>query len=185
MSPLTVSPPGQWGTSTRLKTVLLGCLENERASCKSPIFSIPPLPALPVVLKEKNGPTDNKMLHSGALLKRSVVFQSLPSLFFLPADGVCGSIVKARRPLRGRFDDGLSLLNTVLRSTWKAPRFLTDNLMSERQQANGTTSNWYGLIYGLTQRCSANLSFFYSFLTSEQKVILSCRGNRAVYAMSR
>lgn len=34
---------------------------------------------------------------------------------------------------------------------------VTDRLMSERQ-ANGVASSWVGLIYGLTQWFSANLS---------------------------
>lgn len=46
---------------------------------------------------------------------------------------------------------------------------MTDNLMSERPNANGVAANWFWVIYDLMQWCSANLSSFSQFLTSEKK----------------
>lgn len=46
---------------------------------------------------------------------------------------------------------------------------MTDRLMSERPHANGVAANWFGVIYDLIQRCPANLSPSYWFLTSGVK----------------
>lgn len=114
---LTGYPPGEPEPSRNWRVtacVLLGCQSH----------------LTPVALKNKR--PYNKVLHFGALLKRSAVcraaFQSLPFLF-PPADRVTRAIDKARRLPRGRFDDGRSFLNAALRPMWNPTRLALRRLI--------------------------------------------------------